>query len=116
MKVLLLFCIFFVGCSHNDYQFAESQGLCKLSAEKIDIAWQNVASTMVKKYPEYSKLCELDYQPSENTFTLVGGRCRTYLACTKRPLFSTGYILHPDLFVYVNPNNLQVTEVTSVAW
>ena len=102
------------GCTSQEYPWAKSQGPCNLSEEQKVKAWENVISAMKTEQPKHSEYCDLNRPQHDLTFERVEGKCRTYLGCGNS--VNGGYLLHGDVFVYINESTQEVTGIYDVAW
>lgn len=102
------------SCATHNYPWAEPQGPCALTERQKNIAWRNAARVMKELRPKHSEYCELDRPAAKQTFIIVEGKCRTYLGCGKS--IDDGYLLHGDVFIYINRNTLEVEGIYDVEW
>lgn len=113
-KLIILTLLVLSGCASQKYPWAKSQGPCSLTEQQKSIAWNNVVEAMKSEHPKHSEYCQLEAPASHIRFSVVEGKCRTYLGCGKH--LESGYLLHGDVFVYVNEATLEVTGIRDVAW
>lgn len=109
LSIILAFAL--SGCVSNKYPYSKSQGVCEFSEEQNLTISQNIVTKMKTEMPDHSKYCNLEKKFS---FERVEGRCRTYLECSEK--VDNTYLLHGDIFIYIDEVTLDVTGIYDVAW